>query len=60
MTTDSTIQLLPVAKDFSSFLSLEAAARKKSPLKGLLRFMKGDMISLGGGKSCCSVLPTTS
>ncbi|KAG0340580.1 Aromatic/aminoadipate aminotransferase 1 [Podila humilis] len=42
-------QQMPMAKDFSSFLSLEGAARKKSPLKGLLRFMQGDMISLGGG-----------
>lgn len=38
-----------MAKDFTSFLSLEGASRKKSPLKGLFRFMKGDMISLGGG-----------
>lgn len=49
--TMSTVQAsqLPMAKDFSSFLSLEAAARKKSPLKGLLRLMGGDMLSLGGG-----------
>ncbi|KAF9399711.1 hypothetical protein BGX21_005745 [Mortierella sp. AD011] len=38
-----------MAKDFSSFLSLEGASRKKSPLKSLLRFMNGDMVSLGGG-----------
>ncbi|KAG0247644.1 Aromatic/aminoadipate aminotransferase 1 [Mortierella polycephala] len=48
---------LPMAQDFSSFLSLEAAARKKSPLKGLLRFMKGDMLSLGGGLPHPSTFP---
>ncbi|KAF9204043.1 hypothetical protein BGZ49_005755 [Haplosporangium sp. Z 27] len=48
MSTITTSQL-PLAKDFSSFLSIEGASRKKSPLKGLLRFMKGDMLSLGGG-----------
>ncbi|KAF9436188.1 hypothetical protein BGZ76_004604 [Entomortierella beljakovae] len=48
MTATETSQL-PVAKDFSSFLSIEGASRKKSPLKGLLRYMKGDMVSLGGG-----------
>jgi hypothetical protein len=40
---------LPMAKDFSSFLSLEGATRKKSPLKSLIPLMHGDMISLGGG-----------
>ncbi|KAF9105883.1 Aromatic/aminoadipate aminotransferase 1 [Mortierella sp. AM989] len=47
MTTETSS--LPMAKDFSSFLSLEGASRKKSPLKGLLQYMKGDMVSLGGG-----------
>ncbi|KAF9933462.1 hypothetical protein BGZ67_004286 [Mortierella alpina] len=55
----STVQAsqLPMAKDFSSFLSLEGAARKKSPLKGLLRFMGGDMLSLGGGLPHPSTFP---
>ncbi|KAG0366314.1 hypothetical protein BGZ54_005544 [Gamsiella multidivaricata] len=47
----------PMAKDFSSFLSLEGASRKKSPLKSLLRFMGGDMISLGGGLPHPSTFP---
>ncbi|KAG0075206.1 hypothetical protein BGZ93_007099 [Podila epicladia] len=51
------VQQLPMAKDFSSFLSKEGAARKKSPLKGLLRFMQGDMISLGGGLPHPSTFP---
>ncbi|ORZ26996.1 pyridoxal phosphate-dependent transferase [Lobosporangium transversale] len=46
-----------MAKDFSSFLSAEGASRKKSPLKGLLRFMKGDMVSLGGGLPHPSTFP---
>ncbi|KAG0210046.1 Aromatic/aminoadipate aminotransferase 1 [Mortierella sp. GBA30] len=55
----STVQAtqLPMAKDFSSFLSLEGLARKKSPLKGLIRFMGGDMISLGGGLPHPSTFP---
>ncbi|KAF9090023.1 hypothetical protein BGX29_005521 [Mortierella sp. GBA35] len=48
---------LPMAKDFTSFLSLEGAARKKSPLKGLIPLMKGDMISLGGGLPHPSTFP---
>ncbi|KAG0377488.1 MAG: pyridoxal phosphate-dependent transferase [Linnemannia gamsii] len=48
---------LPMAKDFSSFLSLEGAARKKSPLKSLLPLMHGDMISLGGGLPHPSTFP---
>ncbi|KAF9165506.1 hypothetical protein DFQ26_009885 [Actinomortierella ambigua] len=50
---------LPLAKDFSSFISVEASARKKSPLKSLLVFMKGNMISLGGGLPHPSTFPFT-
>ncbi|KAF9412867.1 Aromatic/aminoadipate aminotransferase 1 [Podila epigama] len=48
---------LPIPKDFSSFLSIEGASRKKSPLKGLFQFMQGDMISLGGGLPHPSTFP---
>ncbi|KAG0237922.1 hypothetical protein BGW42_008022 [Actinomortierella wolfii] len=58
MVVQSTSEL-PLAKDFSSFISIEASARKKSPLKGLLAFMKGDMISLGGGLPHPSTFPFT-
>ncbi|KAF9927957.1 hypothetical protein FBU30_002745 [Linnemannia zychae] len=51
------VSQLPMAKDFSSFLSLEGATRKKSPLKSLLPLMKGDMISLGGGLPHPSTFP---
>ncbi|KAG0315136.1 hypothetical protein BGZ99_007664 [Dissophora globulifera] len=46
-----------MAKDFSSFLGLEGASRKKSCLKALLPFMKGEMISLGGGLPHPSTFP---
>lgn len=41
---------LPMAKDYSSFLSIEGASRKKSPFNGVLGLMGGDMVSLGSGK----------
>ncbi|KAG9321112.1 hypothetical protein KVV02_007341 [Mortierella alpina] len=40
---------LPMAKDYSSFLSIEGASRKKSPFNGVLGLMGGDMVSLGSG-----------
>ncbi|OAQ36157.1 amino transferase [Linnemannia elongata AG-77] len=48
---------LPMAKDFSKFLSLEGATRKKSPLKSLIPLMYGDMLSLGGGLPHPSTFP---
>ncbi|KAF9296099.1 hypothetical protein BGZ88_000741 [Linnemannia elongata] len=48
---------LPMAKDFSKFLSLEGATRKKSPLKSLIPLMHGDMLSLGGGLPHPSTFP---
>ncbi|KAF9572601.1 Aromatic/aminoadipate aminotransferase 1 [Mortierella alpina] len=39
---------LPMAKDYSSFLSVEGASRKKSPFNGVLELMGGDIVSLGG------------
>ncbi|KAG0364213.1 pyridoxal phosphate-dependent transferase [Gamsiella multidivaricata] len=48
---------LPMAKDFSSFLSIEGASRKKSPFNGLLRLMGGDIVSLGSGLPHPSTFP---
>ncbi|KAF8932479.1 pyridoxal phosphate-dependent transferase [Dissophora ornata] len=56
MSTAQTSQL-PMAKDFTPFLSIEGASRKKSPLKALIPLMKGDMISLGGGLPHPSTFP---
>ncbi|KAF9364951.1 Aromatic/aminoadipate aminotransferase 1 [Mortierella sp. NVP85] len=49
-----------MAKDFTSFLSIEGGSRKKSTLKGLFPLMKGDMISLGGGLPHPSTFPFSS
>ncbi|KAF9960823.1 Aromatic/aminoadipate aminotransferase 1 [Mortierella alpina] len=48
---------LPMAKDYSSFLSIEGASRKKSPFNGVLELMGGDIVSLGGGLPHPSTFP---
>ncbi|KAG0214377.1 Aromatic/aminoadipate aminotransferase 1 [Mortierella sp. GBA30] len=48
---------LPMAKDFSAFLSMEGASRKKSPFNGLLGLMGGNIVSLGSGLPHPSTFP---